>query len=115
MERKRVVLLWANDLLGESLEQIFCQAEDIDLVGSWRVDKIALERLQDTQPDIVVIAGDEDRSPGEASLGVLILDVYSDLTVIQVRLQQNQVRVYTSQARPARSADLLEAIRQQHG
>jgi hypothetical protein len=71
-----------------------------------------LSRLSEAAPDIVLVAEGAGRE-GESvtSLFAQLLERYPDLPVVRISLEQNAVRVYTSRTLPARSADLIEAIR----
>src|SRR3990170_9072897 len=111
MKKRRVVLLSEQDLLGESLEHVLGKAKDVDLLGSWTLDDRVLARLSQDTPDILMIA--EEDPPGEnvARLTAQILEAYPDLPIIRVTLARNELRIYTSQTTPARSADLIDLIR----
>lgn len=111
MEKRRVLLLCVQPLLGEGLEHILSRLEDVELIGPWVLDSRVLSRLSDEAPDIVLIAEQEGKREGVASLTAQILERYPDLPVVRIGLEQNTVRVYTSHTLPARSADLIEAIR----
>jgi len=111
MDKRRVLLLCAHPLLGESLENILRKVEDVDLVGPWDLDERALTYLSQESPDIVVVAEAEGEDKSKVSLTSQILERFPDLPVVRVGLAQNVVRLYTSRALPARSADLIEAIR----
>jgi hypothetical protein len=46
-----------------------------------------------------------------ASLTAQVLEIYPNLPIIRLELEHNVFRIYTSQTLPARTADLVEAIR----
>lgn len=117
MDKRRVLLLYASPtgrppqlLLAEALENILSKVEDVVLIGPWALDEQMLARLSQELPDIVLIVEEED---GEdvISLTARILEHHSDLPVVRVGLAQNVVRLYMSHTLPARSTDLVEAIR----
>jgi DNA-binding NarL/FixJ family response regulator len=117
MDKRRVLLLCASLegthpqlLLGEALENILSKVEDVELVGAWALDDQALARLAQGLPDILLIA-EEEAGESASSLTAQVLERYPDLPVVRVGLMQNVVRLYTSRTLPARSADLIEAIR----
>jgi DNA-binding NarL/FixJ family response regulator len=112
VEKRRVLLLWVQPLLGEGLEHILRGLEDVKLIGPWVMDSQVLSRLSEAAPDIVLVAEGAGRE-GESvtSLFAQLLERYPDLPVVRISLEQNAVRVYTSRTLPARSADLIEAIR----
>jgi DNA-binding NarL/FixJ family response regulator len=117
VDKRRVLLLCASLegthpqlLLGEALENILSKVEDVELVGTWALDDQALARLAQGLPDILLIA-EEEAGESASSLTAQVLERYPDLPVVRVGLMQNVVRLYTSRTLPARSADLIEAIR----
>lgn len=111
MEERRVLLLSAHSLLGESLENVLRQVEDVELIGPRVLDGNALARLPESAPDIVLIAEDEGECERAASVTSQILEQHPDLPIVRVGWAQNEIRLYTSQALPARSAELIETIR----
>jgi len=111
MATHRVLLLCVQPLLGESLENVLSQVEDVELIGSRVLDAHLLARLAHELPDIVLIADEEGDSESGAALMAQILERYPDLPIIRVGLMQNFIRLYTSRTLPARSADLIETIR----
>lgn len=110
MERRRVLLLCVESLLGESLERILGQLEDVELVGPWELGADVLARLPEGMPDIALVV-EEEESENVASLTGQILEHYPDLPVVRIGLQENVMRVYASRTLPARSADLIDVIR----
>jgi chemotaxis response regulator CheB len=117
VDKRRVLLLCASLegthpqlLLGEALENVLSKVEDVELVGTWALDDQALARLAQGLPDILLIA-EEEAGEQATSLTAQVLERYPDLPVVRVGLLQNVVRLYTSRTLPARSADLIEAIR----
>jgi DNA-binding NarL/FixJ family response regulator len=117
VDKRRVLLLCASLegthpqlLLGEALENVLSKVEDVELVGTWTLDDQALARLAQGLPDILLIA-EEEAGEQATSLTAQVLERYPDLPVVRVGLMQNVVRLYTSRTLPARSADLIEAIR----
>jgi len=111
MEKRRVLLLCVESLLGESLERILGQLEDVELVGPWRLDADVLSRLPEDMPDIALIVQEGEGSESVASLTSQILECYPDLPIVRIGLTENVIRVYASQTLPARSADLIDVIR----
>lgn len=107
MAKIKVVLLCAHSLLGESLEQVLGKLEDVELVPLPEAGSTLLTRLAEIQPDVVVITEEKH----SRSLTAHILDNCPSLAVVQVGLEQNIARVFTSRTLPARSAELIDAIR----
>lgn len=112
MLKRRVALLCGQDLLGESLEHTLRHFEDVEIVGAWALDDQIWSLLAAQTPDLLVIA--EQEPPCEKSMHVAgqILDAYPNLPVIRVTLDQNVIHIYTTQTLPARSAELIDLIRQ---
>jgi hypothetical protein len=108
MEKLRVFMLCEKHLLGESLEHILLQSSDVDLQGCEGLDERVLPQLVANPPDLLVIA-DEGLSGDQASwLTTRILELLPSLPVLRVTLERNELRIYTSQSLPARSADLID-------
>ncbi len=111
MDKRRVLLLCTQPLLGEGLESILSKLEDVELIGPLVLEPQVLSQLSEAAPDIVLVADDEGRSEGVASLTAQILGRYPDLPIVRINLTENVIRVYASQTLPARSADLIDVIR----
>ncbi|MFQ5340370.1 MAG: hypothetical protein ACE5F6_02365 [Anaerolineae bacterium] len=111
MEKRRVLLLCVETLLGESLERILGQLEDVELVGPWGLDADVLTQLHEDMPDIALIVQEGEESESAASLTSQILERYPDLPIVRIGLTENVIRVYALQTLPARSADLIDVIR----
>lgn len=111
MDKKRVVLISVPSLLGEGLERILRGAEDMELIGPWNVDSQVLSQLSQLAPDVVLVAQEDGEQAGIASLTARIVEQYPDLAVVRIGLQHDTLRVYTSHALSARSAELIETIR----
>ncbi len=116
MRKQRIALFCAEDLLGEGLEHLLGKLVDVEILGPWSMDETAIYHLDPQLPDLVVIAGNRpgDYSAGAQQAALLtarILEIHVGLPVVQVMLDDNQVRIYNSHTIPARSADLIEIIR----
>ncbi len=111
--QKRILLLCAESLLAEGLENILGPLKGVKLVGPWAPEAAALERLTQDEPgdafDLILIA--DSRGESEAALVSQIMEQHPDLPVARVGLHDNAIRLYTSRALPARRADLIELIR----
>jgi chemotaxis response regulator CheB len=111
MSKRRVLLLSEQDLLGESLEHLLSSLPEVELVGSRNLDDVTLEGLSACAPDLLLIAREEPTDKHLASLTAQVLEIYPNLPIIRLELEHNVLRIYTSQTLPARTADLVEAIR----
>jgi DNA-binding NarL/FixJ family response regulator len=111
MIKRRVALLSDRHLLGESLEHTLRHFEDVEVIGAWALDEQVLSLLSAQTIDLLLIA--EREPPGEeiTFLTGQILETYPNLPVIRVTLDQNVLRIYTSQTLPARTAQLIDVIR----
>ncbi len=111
MTKRRVLLLCTKHLYGESLENLLGRLEDVELIGPWVMDESVLNQIEGAEPDVVLIAAESDHMQETSELTAHILDEYPNLTIIHSTLTSNRVRVYSSRELPARSEELLEAIR----
>lgn len=112
MLKRRVALLCDQNLLGESLEHILVNSEEVEFIGSWGFDEKIMARLADVTPELLLIADEVPPREQISSLTSEILTAYPEISIIRVTLDQNNLRVYTSHSTPARSAELVEIIRQ---
>ena len=112
MEKKRVLLVSQPNLLGESLEHILSKLEDVQFAGACAPDEQLLAHCAEQPLDLVVIAEDEPCDQQVGAAMSMLLEAYPNLPLIRVKLDCNTLFIYTSQAVPARVADLIEAIRQ---
>lgn len=111
MDKRRILLLCTQPLLGEGLASILKEVDDVELVGPYAINTKTLSHLSSNKmPDIVLIAKQESEYKDEATLTVQILEQYPGLPVIHVGLSQNVIHVYTSYTLPAHSADLIKTI-----
>ena len=110
--KRRVALVCGEHLLGESLEHTLRHFEDVEMIGSWKLDDQVLSLLALQTPDLLLIA--EQEPPCEKTLYLTgqILDCYPNLPVMRVTLDQNVIRIYTTRTLPARSTELIDLIRQ---
>jgi chemotaxis response regulator CheB len=113
MKQHRVLLLSDTPLLSEGLANLLGKMDDLMLVGPRSISGFTVSDLRVCAPDVVLFAEQETGDPARNTVLLQILQHVPDLPVIQVSLSaNNMVRVYTSRTLPARSADLIETIRQ---
>jgi DNA-binding NarL/FixJ family response regulator len=112
MLKRRIALLCGQDLLGESLEHTLRHFEDVEIVGAWALDDQVWSLLAAHTPDLLIIAEQEPLCEKSMQMTGQILDAYPSLAVIRVTLDQNVIHIYTTQTLPARSAELIDLIRQ---
>ena len=111
MDKRQVLILWEQPLLGEAIKNILSQVDDVQVVGLWRLNNRVRSRFADVTPEIVVIVVNEQLSQAITELTTYILKNHSNISVVQVGLHDDQARLYTSHSLPARSADLISVIR----
>jgi DNA-binding NarL/FixJ family response regulator len=111
MIKRRVALLSGQHLLGESLEHTLRHFEDVEMIGAWELDDQVLSLLSTQTPDLLLIAEQEPPCEEITFLTGQILEAYPNLPVIRVTLDQNVLRIYTSQTLPARTTELIDVIR----
>ena len=111
MGKQRVLLLCNQTLLGESLQAILSGEDGVELIGPWLPNNEVPNRLSEVSPDVVLVAEDEDTGQTTGILTAQILGQHPDLPLVRVGLRENIVRLYVASTMPARSSDLLEAIR----
>ncbi len=109
--RHRVLLLVAQPLLGEALEDILRRLDDMEVVGVWALSAGAVKHIGEAAPDVLLIAENEKQTRQTAGVIAETLDRYPDLPLFKVTLEDRVIRCYTSHTLPSQSADLVEAIR----
>jgi hypothetical protein len=111
MDKRRVALLCAKQLLGESLEHLLRGMPDVELLGPWRLESRVLRRLEAGKPEIILLAVSGDAPHHGAQLIGCILEQFPDVPLLQVNIDSNVVRLYSAQILPARSQALFDLIR----
>ncbi len=110
MRKKRILLFSAKGLLGEGVEQMLNQLDDLELAGHWRVDDTFMEKLRQAAPDLVILADEGKTSESLSRLTAQILDEYPNLPILRVTLDNNQVQIYSSHLAAASRHDFLDLI-----
>jgi len=111
MPQRRVLLLREPSLLAEGLERLLRQMEEVELSGPWDLNSQLLTRLPEAVPDILFIA-EEDADAADTSFFInRILERHPDLPIVRIGMRQNTIRLYTSRVLPARTAELVDLIR----
>lgn len=112
MNKRRVILLWIQPLLRDSLQNVLNKFEDVELIGSWAFNAEAIARLPIEKPDVVLLAKDKDDEEGMfTSLTTQILLQHPNTPIVQIGLRENTVHLLLSQTLPARTFDLIDIIR----
>ena len=112
MDKRKVVLICEEHLLGEGLAHLLKEVDDVQIAGCWTFSEPVLKRLADCKPDLLLLIAEENL-PGDLAVCLTgqILEAYPNLPVIRVSLEDNAFQVYTTQRLPAQSAQLLKVIR----
>ncbi len=111
MESHQVLLICLQPLLSEGLQRIFQSLADVELIQPPSTDLQGVERVLSLgQPDVVVIAGEQEDEQSEHMISML-LNRYEAVPVIWVGLEDSRLHVYSSRILPANSARLLDIIR----
>jgi len=111
MEKRRVLLVCSEHLFGESVEAVLHAAEDVELVGPWKLGEDVCQRIEESRPSVVVIADEQGQDAAVTRLTAEILQHHPELPVIRARLDENVFRVFSTHTLPAQGKNLLEAIR----
>ena len=111
MRTQRVLLLCCQSLLGESLQAILSGEEDVELIGPWQPERQMLAQVVEAAPDVIIVAEEDKVAATTAALTAEILAQCPSIPVIRVGLAHSVVQLYTSSTLPARSSDLMRAIR----
>lgn len=112
MEKRLVILISLQPLLGEGLQRIFQKLEDVELISLSCSELEKIDAcLSKTCPDMVLLAG--EREDDTATLLISkILKHYEDVPVVWVGLETNSLHLYTSHSMTASSSELIRAIRE---
>lgn len=108
--KRRVLLLCTQPLLGDGLQAILRGVEDVELIGPLVLDAQAAVRVQESRPDVMLLAEEGGESSPADRLTARLLEQCPDVPAIRVRLEQDTIRLHTSWTLPASRADLIEAI-----
>lgn len=110
-EQRRVLLICGKDIFGESLETLLRGLDDVQLIGPLRLDEVITTRIEQEHPDIVLVAKQESEFADISSLTSQLLNSHPSLPVIHCTLLDSSVRIFTSRELPARTSELVQAIR----
>lgn len=111
MIKRRIVLLGAQHLLCESLQNILAKVDDLEVIGPLAVDEKNLDLLPLQSPDPVLIIEENAAPESVARIIARLLEKYPDLPIFTVTLKRNTIRFYHSHKLPARGSDLIDVIR----
>lgn len=107
---KRVLMLGGNPLFLEGVENLICQAIQVEIVGRETSFERVSGQLEALQPDVIIVDGtDPGCDPQDVVSLVFRLGLKSK--VISMNLKDNQLRIYRAEQKIADEvADLVDAI-----
>lgn len=90
---KRVFILSRHSLFGHGVESLLRQEAELEVVGRETVADRALERIQELQPDVVIVENDDP----ELDLKPVVMHILnggSGITVVGLSPQNNIIHIY---------------------
>lgn len=114
MEKRQVLLIRLQPLLGEGLQRIFQAIEEIELICLDCTDLQTIDLcLTDLHPVMVLLAGEKEDDQSTHLISHLLRQ-YENIPVVWVELETTLLRLYTSHSLTANSAELIQTLREQH-
>lgn len=112
MKKRLVILVTLQPLLGEGLQRIFQNLEDIELISLPCVEIQEIDAcFRTTCPDMVLLAGEKEDNAATLLISKM-LKHFEDIPIVWVELESNTLHLYTSHSLAANSAELINAIRE---
>jgi hypothetical protein len=112
MEKRLVILIPLQPLLGEGLQRIFQKLEDVELISLSCADLEKIDAcLINTYPDMVLLAGEKEDDTATLLISK-ILKHFEDIPIVWVGLETNSLHLYTSHSMTASSSELIRTIRE---
>ncbi|MCC6146726.1 MAG: hypothetical protein IT308_04090 [Anaerolineaceae bacterium] len=106
-----MVLIQIQPLLGEGLQRIIQNIDDVELVSLPCEDWLNLDVcLEGIHPDMVLLAGEREDEQTTHLISNL-LKRYENIPIVWVELENTKLRFFTSHSLTANSAELINAIR----
>jgi DNA-binding NarL/FixJ family response regulator len=108
---KRIFILSSGSIFGEGVQRLVGRETGLEVVGSETDLSLAVERIRELQPDVVIV--DEDRWASELALGLMRLrEKGSGIKVIGFSLQTNSLSCYSRESLAVRKVeDLMQALK----
>ncbi len=111
MEKRQVLLIRLQPLLGEGLQRIFQKLAEVELTCLDCADYSKVETcLKNQKPDVILIAGEKQNDQVDHLISHL-LKHYEDIPVVWADLESTTLRLYTSHTLNANSTALINTIR----
>lgn len=112
MDKRQIILIQLQPLLGEGLQRIIQNIDDVSLISlpftDWRKMNASLEGIH---PDMVLLAGEKEDDQATYLISTL-LKRYENIPIVWVELETTRLRFYTSHSLTANSTELINAIRE---
>lgn len=110
MEKRQVLLMSMQPLLGEGLQRIFQRLEEVELVylDCWDI-KTVDTCLKGISPMMIVLAG-ENEDDQSTHLISYLLTHYEHIPIMWVDLESAVLRVFTARTMTANRSELIHAI-----
>lgn len=107
----QVFIISQYPLFGQGLRSLLHAEPEIDIIGQESDVDRAIAQVADLQPDVIILDSDDSTDATNAVLLQRLLQENSNIRVVGMSLQHDQLRTYTTQHRVISSVnDLLDAI-----
>jgi DNA-binding NarL/FixJ family response regulator len=91
MHAPRVFIVWAHPLFDETMQRLL-QAWGVKIVGSMSDPKTALEEIEKSTPEVVILEDSDEPSQAEEQQIMAIL--HTSPLVIRLNLKDNELKSY---------------------
>jgi DNA-binding NarL/FixJ family response regulator len=109
---RRLFILSGHPMFSQGLERLLCQESGLHILGLEANMDLAMVRIKDLKPDVVIVDWDGPAS-GLTPTAARILNERLGIRVIGISLEDNTLIIYEGEQRLVQGvADLLEAIKQ---
>jgi hypothetical protein len=110
MEKRQVLLMSMQPLLGEGLQRIFQRLEEVELVylDCWDIKTVDTS-LKGISPMMIVLAGEKEDDQSTHLISYLLTH-YEHIPVMWVDLETAVLRVFTARTMNANCSELIHAI-----
>ncbi len=107
---KRIFILSSNAILGQGIEQLLLQHQELQIVGRESDVEKALDRIKLHAPEVVILECDPATDTLQRVVATVALDS-PETRVIELSLKDNTINIFLKCQRKVRGIDdLLSAI-----
>ena len=107
-----MILIQMQPLLGEGLQRIFQNLDDVNLVCLACTELPEINAcLENIHPDMVLLAGEKEDDQATHLISTL-LKRYENIPIVWIELETTQLRLFTSHSLTANSTELINVIRE---